>query len=76
MTMIQLILFGIIIYIALYILAKLRIFTGLTNVFPVINGILLTILVVVFVIKSGLIRILAMVIGTLIAMINNFINSF
>ncbi|KGR88623.1 hypothetical protein CD30_18105 [Ureibacillus massiliensis 4400831 = CIP 108448 = CCUG 49529] len=69
--MLQLFLFGIVAYVILYFLAKLRIFPAITAVFPFINFVLLTIVVIFIVIKSGLIRAIAMIIGVIVTLIKD-----
>ncbi|BDH61527.1 hypothetical protein MTP04_16570 [Lysinibacillus sp. PLM2] len=69
--MLQLILFGIVGYVILYFLAKLRIFPSITAVFPFINFVLLTILVIFIAIKSGLLRFIAMIIGVIVTLIKD-----
>nr|WP_106778850.1 hypothetical protein [Lysinibacillus timonensis] len=73
--MIQLVFFGLIGYILLYILAKLNIFSGLTRIFPMINAFLVMILIIVVIIKSGFIRVIATVIGTIIALLSEYFKS-
>ncbi|CAM5180442.1 putative protein OS=Ureibacillus acetophenoni OX=614649 GN=SAMN05877842_103229 PE=4 SV=1 [Ureibacillus acetophenoni] len=63
-------------YIVLYILAKLRVSTGLTKSFPIINGLLVTLLIIIVVLKTGLIRIFAMFLGSIITMVKDLISSF
>ena len=65
-----------VLYIVLYILAKLRIFTELTKVFPVINGLLVTLLIIVVIIKTGLIRTLATMLVTIIGLMKDLISLF
>ncbi|KGR78907.1 hypothetical protein [Ureibacillus manganicus] len=74
--MVHLLLIGIILYIAFYILAKLRVSTRITKTMPIINSILLILLIIVVLIKSGLIRVLAMFVGTVIALITEFLGSY
>lgn len=74
--MVHLFLIGIILYIAFYILAKLRISTRITKAMPIINSLLVTLIIIVVVIKSGLIRVLAMGLGAIITLIKEFITSF
>ncbi|CAM5180596.1 hypothetical protein UACE39S_05279 [Ureibacillus acetophenoni] len=74
--LIQIFLIGIVLYIVLYILAKLRVSTGLTKSFPIINGLLVTLLIIIVVLKTGLIRIFAMFLGSIITMVKDLISSF
>lgn len=73
--MVHLLLLGIILYIAFNILAKLRISNRITNSMPIINTLIVTLIIIVIVIKSGLIRVFAMMLGTVIALIKDFFTS-
>lgn len=73
--MIQLVFLGIILYVILYLLAKAQINSGLTRVLSVVNTVIIVVFGIVFLVKTGLLRVVAGFISFLLIRLTDFLGA-